>query len=666
MRLELTPDELLSTTRAVRKRLDLERLSVLSALFPAWDALLAMLLVRILFSPWFRRPTLRLLAAGTLLLVGSDIAYFGALFNTPLAGRILSLTYTASYLLYGAAALHTSMRRVPPRTMLATNRRDADGRTIGVLALALTTTPVIFVVDQLFEGDIGGAVTAAISVLTVALVVLRLVRVLRRSDELRRRAEESERLFRTVFDAAGIGISVGSGGVMERTNPALQRMLGYSEAELARSHFTEISHPDDVADGPTVPVPGAAFTFEKRYLRKDGDAICAEVTLTAPADDSFGVAVIEDITARKQLERELRQSQKMEAVGQLAGGVAHDFNNLMTAVMGYAALLQLEIPETDARRARVDAIASAADRAAELTRKLLAFSRRQVLALETLDLAGIIEGFEPILRRLLPENIAVSYRLCEGAVARVDRGELEQVVLNLALNARDAMRDGGRLTIRVCAIGADVELIVQDTGAGMNDETRQRIFEPFFTTKPVGEGSGLGLSTVDGIVAQLGGTIEVASEPGAGTTFTIRLPLAEAEPCETVCMQAHDAKPAGDGTVLLVEDEEIVRHVTTEMLRLCGYEVVPAANAEDALTLLAGGLRPDVLISDVVMTGIDGPTLVANARKLLPALPVLFVSGYPAEALGDLSADVLLTKPFTTADLAQHIERVRGARVLAA
>jgi two-component system cell cycle sensor histidine kinase/response regulator CckA len=295
---------------------------------------------------------------------------------------------------------------------------------------------------------------------------------------------------------------------------------------------------------------------------------------------------------------------------------------------------------------------------------LLAFSRRQVLRLTPADLADVVAGVEPILRSLLPETIDLDLDLQGGGVARVDRGEMEQVLLNLVLNARDAMElAGGLLRVRVRHDGASVRLSVCDTGAGMDEDTRLRIFDPFFTTKPVGKGTGLGLSTVDGIVGQLGGTIEVASEPGTGTTFTIRLPqeAGAAEPLPAV--RAGEPGPQGTGRVLLVEDEEIVRRVTTEMIAHGGYDVVSAASAEDALLLLAEGERPDVLVSDVVMTGMDGPALVDRARTIVPGLPVLFVSGYPAESLRDRTEEAILTKPFTPAELAEGIRSVRRSTV---
>jgi len=626
-----------------------------------WDLTLSLLLLRIAISPWIRLRAVQLITAAVLALTVTDVAYSSLFFGSAASARAMSVAYTLVYLLLGAAALHPSMRRLPPREVRDHVR--SNHRLLLILGVALAATPVGFGAFEAVQGDRTGFALAAFALAIVALVVKRISLVLKKLNELRARAEESERLFRLVFDAVGIGISVGPEGVIERSNPALQRILGYSADELAGRHFTTLVHPDDL-DQMLVPRPGVAYTFERRYVRKDGEPVWAEVTLTAPDDNSFGIAVIEDVTAAKRLEEELRHAQKMEAVGQLAGGIAHDFNNLMMAVSGYADLLQRELQTGDPRRERVRAIAIAADRATELTRKLLAFSRRQVLRLTPADVADVVADVEPILRSLLPETILLDFDLQRGGVARVDRGEMEQVLLNLVLNARDAMEPaGGLLRVRVRHDGVSVRLSVCDTGAGMDEDTRLRIFDPFFTTKPVGKGTGLGLSTVDGIVGQLGGTIEVASEPGTGTTFTIQLPqeACAAEPLPAV--PADEPGPQGTGRVLLVEDEEIVRRVTTEMIARGGYDVVSAASAEDALLLLAEGERPDVLVSDVVMTGMDGPALVDRARTIVPGLPVLFVSGYPAESLRDRTEEAILTKPFTPAELAEGIRSVRRSTV---
>jgi PAS domain S-box-containing protein len=315
---------------------------------------------------------------------------------------------------------------------------------------------------------------------------------------------------------------------MEETNPALQRMLGYSGDELATFHFLDVTHPLD-HDLPAQREldRGAATSFdaEKRYVRKDGGVVHARVQVTVGLRDGLGLSVIEDVTERRALERQVREAQRLEAVANLAGGIAHDFNNLMTAVGGHAELLLRDADDGLVRR-RAMAIRDAATRAADLTRQLLAFSRRQVLDLRELDLRDTVASALDLIRPLLPEAVRLEMSLPDHPVAvRADPGQLEHVLLSLASNACDAMPRGGVLTLTVEADGEDALLGVSDTGDGMSDAVREQIFEPFFSTKGLGEATGLGLATVHGIVHQSGGSIDVVSKPGEGSTFTIRLPL---------------------------------------------------------------------------------------------------------------------------------------------
>jgi PAS domain S-box-containing protein len=343
-----------------------------------------------------------------------------------------------------------------------------------------------------------------------------------------------------IFERAPIGISVGRDGVMSETNPTFQRMLGYTGEELARMHYTEITEPDE----PWLEVQHELdegkrdrFSVDKRYVRKDGVLVDSHVHVALDLEDGLGISMIEDVTDRRALEEQLRQSQKMEAIGKLAGGIAHDFNNLMTAVIGYSDLLLMQFDADDRRRAKVDAIRESAVRASDLTRQLLAFGRRQLLLAEEVDVRGVVERMDTLLHRLIGEDIRLETVFgSEDVIVRADRTQLELVVMNLAVNARDAMPDGGTLTIAALSDGASAILSVIDDGLGMDEETVARIYEPFFTTKPVGEGSGLGLSTVHGIVGQSGGTIEVESASGGGTIFTIRLPLAHPMPLLPVAL----------------------------------------------------------------------------------------------------------------------------------
>jgi signal transduction histidine kinase/ActR/RegA family two-component response regulator len=382
-----------------------------------------------------------------------------------------------------------------------------------------------------------------------------------------------------------------------------------------------------------------------------------------------------------ELERQgevLRHAQRMEAVGRLAGGVAHDFNNLLTVVLANVALMGRETPLDEGARSSMDEIRSAAVRGAELVRQLLSFSRRQKLAPRVLDLNRLVANAERLLVRLIGETVRVRLSLCPGpALVVADPSQLEQVIVNLATNARDAMPHGGIVTVATSTVMADgdatlpagayVVLSVDDTGVGMDAETRQRAFEPFFTTKEVGQGTGLGLATVYGIVEQSGGRVTVRSQPGEGTGFDVYLPLATGGPAvETLPTALAPAAEMGAGaTILLAEDEPDVRAATTQMLRLAGYDVIAAADGPQALAL-AGTIRGpiDVLVTDLIMTSLGGVELARQLAAERPGLRVLFISGYGWQELPppDLGVAVdFLPKPFTFETLTGRIARLLAA-----
>ncbi len=385
------------------------------------------------------------------------------------------------------------------------------------------------------------------------------------------------------------------------------------------------------------------------------------------------IGVAQDITANAALEERLRQAQKMEAVGQLAGGIAHDFNNLLTVIAGYGEIHLASIAVGDPRRVHVEHILAAAGRAARLTRQLLAFSRRQVLQPRLIDLNVLVRDLNRMLRRLLDTRIAVELQLTDQpCVVHADASQLEQVLLNLAVNARDAMPDGGTLTLATARRdalpdhpGDWVRLTVRDSGTGMDAETRRRIFEPFFTTKEVGKGTGLGLATVYGIVMQSGGHIGVDSAPGAGAAFTILLPRADGQPQgESVAQDALGTDQA-DGTVLVVEDSPDVRALTCDILTSHGYEVLSASDGAQALPLYrANARRIDLVLSDLIMPAMDGQELAARLVAEGWETPVLFMSGHaerdllprgvPGAAIG------FIEKPFTSLTL---LRAVRAALV---
>ena len=392
------------------------------------------------------------------------------------------------------------------------------------------------------------------------------------------------------------------------------------------------------------------------------------------------IGTVQDVTLHRQLEAQLRQSQRLEAVGQLAGGIAHDFNNILTAIRGYAEFARQGLDEDVSRAADLDEVIANADRAAALVRQLLAFSRRQVMAPEILEPAMIVEGIAPLLRRLLGEHIELMTRLTPAiGRVKVDPSQLEQVIVNLAVNARDAMPDGGKLTIELANVELDaayaadhvdvipgdfVCLAVSDTGSGMDAATREHIFEPFFTTKAQGQGTGMGLATVYGIVKQSGGSIYVYSEPGAGTTFRVYLPRVAEEARAAIT----ESLPAGTSivgteTILLVEDEPAIRRLARRALEEQGYTILEAASGTEALTLAAAhDGRIALLVTDVIMPGLQGHQLAEQLTAARPELRTLYVSGFTENSVIHHGVPdhgvAFLPKPFSAEGLCAAVRRV--------
>jgi PAS domain S-box-containing protein len=480
----------------------------------------------------------------------------------------------------------------------------------------------------------------------------------------RKRAQAARALLATAVEQAGEGVIITDrGGAIEYVNPTFERMSGYSLAEL-RGKSPDVLRsdrdPKEVHDELWRTLrAGAVWSGRLFDKRADGtlfevDQVIAPVRSPSGAIASY-VSILRDVTRERQLEEAVRQSQKMEAIGRLAGGVAHDFNNLLTAIVGAADLIDCALAPDDELRDDVRDIRAAAERATSLTRQLLAFSRRQVLKPRVLDLNAVVVDLDRMLRRLIPESVAiVSERAAKLRPICADPGQIEQVVLNLALNARDAIdatgRGAGRIVITTEHVtfgaqtsvghdalpaGAYVRLRVADDGCGMDEATRARVFEPFFTTKEVGKGTGLGLSTVYGIVRQSGGAIEVRSRPAGGTTFDAYLPVSE-EVRDTRLRTppgSFVALPRRPGVVLLVEDEPALRAVVARVLRASGYEVVEAADGVEALERARARREDfDAVITDVVMPRMGGRELAERLREERPAVPVLFVSGHVEEA----------------------------------
>jgi PAS domain S-box-containing protein len=417
--------------------------------------------------------------------------------------------------------------------------------------------------------------------------------------------------------------------------------------------------------------------YRCEVLRKDGSKTWISLGIRTILDQHGAVLAYEgsaeDVAQRVALEDQLRQAQKMEAVGQLAGGIAHDFNNLLTVINGYAQLMLARTQGDESTEKELQPILNAGQRAAMLTQRLLAFSRRQVLMPRVVDLNSIIRDLQPLLRRLLPENLEITVVLTAEAVwVRADPAQFEQVILNLAVNSRDAMPRGGELRISTSRAerGSPAQhwavLEVSDTGIGMDDATREHIFEPFFTTKEVGKGTGLGLSMVYGVVRQSGGQIEVESAPGEGATFRIYLPSVEAME-EDAARSAASANPVtGHETVLIVEDDEAVRDLIAQTLGRLGYTVLASSSGEAALEESKKfGKKIDLMISDLVMPGMSGRDLARRLARRQPYLRVLYISGYADEAIVQEASmerrASFLAKPFSPGELEQAVRRTLGA-----
>jgi two-component system, cell cycle sensor histidine kinase and response regulator CckA len=494
-----------------------------------------------------------------------------------------------------------------------------------------------------------------------------------------------------IFEHAGWGVAIVSAdGMIETVNPAFAAMHGWTVEELRGKPMAGLSAQQDFPRMNPLFDDRGHQIWETERVRRNGMVFPALIDATAVRDAGDQVIYyavnVQDLTERRRAEEQVRQAQKMEAVGRLAGGVAHDFNNMMMIIMGFSDFLLTTLERSDPRWADADEIRKAAERAMHLTRQLLGFGRQQLVARHVLNLNEVVSGMERMLRPLLGEDIRLITRLSVGlGGVEADYGQLEQVLMNLALNARDAMRGGGRLTIETLDVdlpegyayrhigidippGPYVMLVVSDTGHGMTPEVKARLFEPFFTTKPTTQNTGLGLATVYGIVVQSGGYIWVDSEPERGTTFKICLPRVEVEDEPTEAPAESTRPERGSETILLVEDEDAVRSVAARVLLNQGYTVLQARNGEEALNLLDEmGDKIDLILTDVVMPDMGGLVLAEKLRAQRLDLKLLYMSGYsegdklqPGRGNYDIP---FLQKPFSAESLTLKVREVLDAKL---
>jgi PAS domain S-box-containing protein len=570
------------------------------------------------------------------------------------------------------------LRKVTDDVLFAAARGNAE-RLTELKALGITS---MLTVPLPAPEGILGAITLLSTIRTYGREELELASELARRAAAAIETERTAERYRMLFEASPLPMWVYEAETLRflAVNDAAVRKYGWTREQFLRMTIKDIRPQEEIpalllnvgaGDGFGSPRPDTW-----RHRTKDGQLLDVEITAGRIEFDGRRAALVlaHDVSEKMQLQRRLNEAEKMEAVGRLAGGVAHDFNNLLTVIGGYAEIL-LQQDE----REELQEIARAAQQASALTRQLLAFSRRQVLHPRVLDLNEIVSSMEGMLQRIIGDDVSVGVKLADGLEhVEADRAQIERVILNLAANARDAMPDGGHLTIEArnvvldqayasrtpdAAAGDYVEISVSDTGSGMDEEVRRHLFEPFYTTKPAGQGTGLGLATVFGVVKQSGGGIYVYSEPGRGSTFKIYLPAVAAEGAEAETDGADADARRGTETVMVVEDDAGVRELVRLMLEANGYEVLAVEDAAEALSVCTENPeRVHLLLTDVVMPGMNGRVLAERLGEVSPAMRVLFMSGYSDEAVhrhGQITDNAaFLEKPFTERALAHKVREV--------
>lgn len=500
------------------------------------------------------------------------------------------------------------------------------------------------------------------------------------AERTRREAEASERNRLWILSEDMLA-RADFAGRMGAVNPAWTRVLGWSETHLLATPYVDFMHPDDAAVTlaaiEDMSRTGLPTRFQNRIATADGSWTPIGWTVSPEPDGMNFIAIGRDLSEDKAREEELlqtqealRQSQKLESMGQLTGGVAHDFNNLLTPIIGSLDLLMRRGLGSERERRLIDGALQSAERAKTLVQRLLAFARRQPLQPKAVALDDLVTGMASLVSSTIGPKIDLRVSIADDLPpARADANQLEMAILNLSVNARDAMPAGGELTISASRasvrgrhpaglrVGHYVRLSVADTGIGMDEATRARAIEPFFSTKGIGKGTGLGLSMAHGLAAQLGGGLTIISAPGEGTTVELWLPVSPDAIGSDDQIRVLPRISVARGTALLVDDEELVRMSTADMLNDLGYDVVEAKSAEEALHLIEAGVAPTILVTDHLMPGMNGEELARSLRTRMPDLPVLIVSGY-AEAEGIAPDLPRLTKPFRNAELADRLETI--------